>query len=419
MPNPGAMTSLQAFDKESISTVIQVPDYQLRLRLSLQQREPLVVEAFLAFGEMFYLHLRWKVGGTCPELLLTSVGSRDHKLMLDLCIQSPQFKAHPGGEGLQPVLCTWSTPMRPMEVQRPSSVLPLQSDRQATFGNDVNIPLDQVVTFTLTGTIWELDDTPIHSLHCKSYRSSARDCDPLGQPDIAARMIANVAATWGSAEVAPDIQLVPDADPAADEDDGTGSCHEPPAFSGGGASAPSTPRKPRRGAPRGAHAFMLQAQSPVFRRMLAAPMTEAADRVVHMAGVSPTELDDLLSAIYSFGVPAEVREEDDRLIALLGLADRYELLSLRDECATLLEPRVTEANMGALLKVADMHHAATLRATVLGFVAARLERVAAVMDTDDRMVRRSLRDYIVASESCHRKHAAAADMKAMEVTLTV
>lgn len=380
------MTSLQAFDRESINTVVHVPDYRLRQRLSLKQKEALVVEAFAAFDEMFYLQLRWGEGSNYPELLISSVGARYHRLMLDLTAQSPHF-THSTGEAIYSVAapqwapCTWSTPGRPSEVTRPSSVMQLVVDRPPTYHNDINISLDQTVTFTLTGSIWELDEAPSASLHCKSFRlrktpgyeasqhedEEEEEAETLltsSEIRTARCMMANIAAARLLPDVSTDVQL------EADEEEE-------------GGRAAST---------RGAHAFMLQAQSPVFRRMLVGQMVEATERRVRMAGVRPRELDDLLAGIYRLGVPPEVRGNEERLLALLSLADRYELVALRDDCASLLAEQLTEENMAAVIKVADLHQAAPLRAAALEFITARVERIAAVMDSDDAAVRKSVRD---------------------------
>jgi len=39
-------------------------------------------------------------------------------------------------------------------------------------GCGLSLPQDQTVTFTLAGTIWELDDNAISSLHCRSRTES-------------------------------------------------------------------------------------------------------------------------------------------------------------------------------------------------------------------------------------------------------
>merc|ERR1712224_1128413 len=83
-------------------------------------------------------------------------------------------------------------------------------------------------------------------------------------------------------------------------------------------------------APRTVHAFILKAHSPVFRRMLDGSMTEATERIVNMKGVSPSELEDFLSCLYQLAVPKEVQESEARLIVMLSMADRYEILALKD-----------------------------------------------------------------------------------------
>merc|ERR1712008_183388 len=138
---------------------------------------------------------------------------------------------------------------------------------------------------------------------------------------------------------------------------------------------------------------------------------EATERRVRMAGVRPRELDDLLAGIYRLGVPPEVRGNEERLLALLSLADRYELVALRDDCASLLAAQLTEENMAAVIKVADMHQAAPLRAAALEFITARVERIAAVMDSDDAAVRKSVRDFLATAEAANRMHSAAASSK--------
>lgn len=419
MPNPGAMTSLQTFDRETINTVVHVPDYKIRHRLSQQQKEGLVVEAFVAFDEMFYLHLRWADGSNFPEVLLSSVGARYHKLILDLNVQSPHFTYSTGDlvvAAPQWSPCTWSTPSRLVEVQRPSSLVPLQVDKSPTYHNDVNISLEQTVTFTLTGTIWELDDSPTCSLHCKSYRARTRESSLSSAvtDKTAAGMISNVAATRFAPDVATDLQIVLVEECGTTSEQDSERQRVTCDLVDSEAVSPVSSSDARR-----AHSFLLQAQSPVFRRMLAAPMLEASERTIKMSGVTSQQLDDLLQAVYRFGVPPEVQDSEDRLLGLLALADRYELLELRYECAALLEMRLSEANMATLLQVADLHQATELRTTALEFITARIERIASVMDTDNPNVRKNVREYLSTSESFYKAHTAAGELKTQEVTLTV
>merc|ERR1712194_257356 len=164
---------------------------------------------------MFYLHLRWVDGSNFPEVLLSSVGARYHKLILDLNAQSPHFTYSTGDHSVvaapQWSQCAWSTPSKPVEVQRPTSVVPLQLDRAPTYHNDMNILLEQTVTFTLTGTIWELDDSPACSLHCKSYRAKSRESG-MSMSEVTMKtargMISNVTATRFAHDIPTDLQIL-------------------------------------------------------------------------------------------------------------------------------------------------------------------------------------------------------------------
>jgi len=377
--------SLQAFDREAVSTVVHIPDYKLRQQLSLTQKEPLIVEAFAAFEEMFYLHLSWAQGSNYPKIYLSSAGTRCHKVVLDLNVQSPHFtystsdSAHTVPAQWAP--CTWSTDAEPFDVHRSGHITLLQVDRPPTHHNDINVSVEQTVTFTLAGTAWELDDSPIALLQCRSYRTKMQESE-LRPTGITARMTENVAAMKNTPDAARDIEI--------ELDDGISPPFE-------------------------AHAFVLQAQSPVFRRMLAGPMVEATRRRIQMAGVTPSELEDFLSAMYCFCVPRDVQEDDNRLLELLSLADRYEVMALRDECAAILETRLSEDNMAALLKVADMHQATRLRTAALEFIAARIERIAAVMDTEDKDLRASVREHLTTTGASYRTHYGFKE----DITLTV
>jgi len=300
-------------------------------------------------------------------------------------VQSPHFtystsdSAHTVPAQWAP--CTWSTDAEPFDVHRSGHITLLQVDRPPTHHNDINVSVEQTVTFTLAGTAWELDDSPIALLQCRSYRTKMQESE-LRPTGITARMTENVAAMKNTPDAARDIEI--------ELDDGISPPFE-------------------------AHAFVLQAQSPVFRRMLAGPMVEATRRRIQMAGVTPSELEDFLSAMYCFCVPRDVQEDDNRLLELLSLADRYEVMALRDECAAILETRLSEDNMAALLKVADMHQATRLRTAALEFIAARIERIAAVMDTEDKDLRASVREHLTTTGASYRTHYGFKE----DITLTV
>lgn len=364
------MTSLQAFDRENVNMVIHVPDYKLRRQIALQQQEAVVVEAFTALDETFYLHLRWSTSSTYPDVSLSTFGSTNHKMVLDVNVQSPHFTCLAGESASQWAPCSWSSQAAPTEVQVSGTDVMLQIDVPPSCHNDTTVTLEEKVTFTLVGTVWRLDDMPMDSLQCKSYRTRAQDQD--SEP-ILTRMVGDIAMMKGAPDVATDVTIVLDEEGSA------------------GAAV---------------HAFVLQAHSPVFRRMLAgSEWAEAKERAIKMSGVAPSELSDFVSSLYELGIPRDVQEDESRLLGLLALADRYEVIVLRDECALVLARRLNDSNMAALLRVADLHHAEALRQAVMRFITCRPDRIALAMDTDDMDLRRTVREHLLAAEASRKARA--------------
>lgn len=385
MPNPATMNSLESFAREHVNTVIHVPDYKLRRQISLQQKESLVVEAFTAFDEMFYLHLSWTETGKCPDISLSLLASRSQKLVLELGVQSPYF-THISSDSTyaasapQWTACNWASLTMPVEVKPPTTVIPLSVDRTPTHHNDGNISFEQTMTLAIVGTLWKLDDCPTDSLRCNSYRAKIQEVVEPPSASFLPRMIANIASIQTSTE--------------AEDAEGTACEAEVALAAGSGRSDSEVEIRLDEGHIRSVHAFILKVHSPVFRRMLDGSMAEAAHQAVDMKQVSARQLDDFLSCLYQLRLPKEVQDDEERLMFLLTLADRYEVLALRDECASLLAARLSDANMADVLKVAEMHQTMELRAAALSFIASRPERIVAVMDTDSVSLRTSVREYL-------------------------
>lgn len=368
MPHPAVTRSLESFEREHVNSVIHIPDYKLRSKLCLEKKEAseLVVEAFTVFDVMFYLHIGWGNGGcNYPCMSLSLASAHSLKLAIDLNICSPSFSHTVGENPGQIVISNWATSAHLLEVHKTSSSIPLTVDVPPTHHTDANISLDQTVTLTIVGTLWKLEMQSTDSLWCASYRARKQGCG-VDATGIVLGMIDNIASMQAhEADSSGCIQIKLD-----EEDNAT--CE--------------------------AHAFLLQAHSPVFRRMLETPMTEATDRVITMANVGVRELEDLIRCLYQMRIPQEMQEDESRLLALLALTDRYEILAVHSVCASLLSTRLTEANMASVLKIADMHQAPALKKAALQFIACRIERIVAVMDTDDTRLRTVLREHLAASE---------------------
>mmetsp|Transcript_93853 Transcript_93853/g.162466 ORF Transcript_93853/g.162466 Transcript_93853/m.162466 type:complete len:192 (-) Transcript_93853:2-577(-) len=178
MPHPVATRSLEAFDREHINSVIHIPDYKLRSKLCLEQKEAgaLVVEAFSAFDVTFYLHLGWAKGGSCyPSMSLSLASSHCHKLAMDLHVTSPSFSYVAGDNPSQTMSCNWTTSAHLLEVHKTTTIIPLNVDKPPTHHNDTHISLEQTVTLTFVGMLWKLEIQPTDSLWCASYRARKQD----------------------------------------------------------------------------------------------------------------------------------------------------------------------------------------------------------------------------------------------------
>eukprot|EP00927_Polykrikos_kofoidii_P052741 TRINITY_DN46688_c0_g1_i1.p1 TRINITY_DN46688_c0_g1~~TRINITY_DN46688_c0_g1_i1.p1 ORF type:complete len:457 (-),score=90.73 TRINITY_DN46688_c0_g1_i1:157-1527(-) len=431
MPNPGTMTSFQSFEREHINMVVQVPDYKLRKQLALEHGEDVVVEAFSAFDEVFHLHLRWNIPGNSPELWLSVslLGGSSFKFVLDLIAQSPQFTyVSLRDTGPSQSQVSWSAASMGVEVRRSPAMIQLRLDNEPTNQNDSNMSLEQTVVFSITGMAWKLDETVLQSLHCKSYRSRVRDTTASQkdesrsvdvQPHQLERIMAgNLAAMLGAADTRPDIEIQLDNETPApaeegrcedekktvslpsNEDRSDANIAVPQCKEDEGAISKTSAlaEEGRGGAPTTivrVHSFVLQSHSAVFRRMLAGPMCEATCKTIKMADVTPTELDDFVRALYSLRVTDDVRDDEERLLGLLALADRYQVVALRDEASRLLEPRLSDVNMATFLKVADMHQAAGLRTAALLYITQRTSRIVAAMDSNDPTIRNTIREHVL------------------------
>mmetsp|Transcript_38538 Transcript_38538/g.86665 ORF Transcript_38538/g.86665 Transcript_38538/m.86665 type:complete len:400 (+) Transcript_38538:2-1201(+) len=397
-PPEGRSASLPAFDREHVNIAIPIPDYKLRRKIALQQEEVLVVEAFTAFEENFYFQLKWRDSREYPDVALNAVGNGSTTLVLDVHAQSPHFTyivdAPPQGNASSSTVrqcspCTWSTLHTPVEVTRSVSAIHLRMDRTPVLNNDKDISLEQTVTFTLMGTLWRLEDCPTDSLQCKSYRGRTQE---VSKSDCTAALLKNISTMRSDTDTQPDLAIKLHSEDEDFSDDSTPQVHH-------------------------VHAFILQAHSPVIRRMLACPMTEAVQREIHMPDVSFQELQDFLDCLYHFSVPEDIANSDARLASVLALSDRYEVLALRDECAELMAKRLCEDNMGELLKIAEMHQALPLRSAALRFISCRAERIALVMDTDNTLIRKSVLEHLQKDEAL--RVASSAKATSHEITLTV
>ncbi|GBM87932.1 TD and POZ domain-containing protein 4 [Araneus ventricosus] len=114
-----------------------------------------------------------------------------------------------------------------------------------------------------------------------------------------------------------------------------------------------------------AHKCILSARSAVFRAMFNTDMLEKTSECVPIPDLSADTLRELLSYIYT----DKVGELQWQAAAdLYSGADKYQLLDLKESCASILKCALSVSNFSAILSVADMHQDRELQEAVHDFV---------------------------------------------------
>ncbi|GBM04997.1 Protein roadkill [Araneus ventricosus] len=115
----------------------------------------------------------------------------------------------------------------------------------------------------------------------------------------------------------------------------------------------------------GAHKNILSIRSPVFDSMFQNDMLEINTGVVNIPDVDAEILNMMLEYIYSD------KFEDLRMenaMKLYQAADKYQILSLKDKCSSLLKSTLTTSNVFCVLAFADDHHDGKLHTAVKDFI---------------------------------------------------
>ncbi|CAE8728101.1 unnamed protein product [Polarella glacialis] len=94
------------------------------------------------------------------------------------------------------------------------------------------------------------------------------------------------------------------------------------------------------------HRAVLAKASPVFERMLTAPMSEATERQLRISGVEPETLQFMLQFAYTGELSTEVTD----FAELLCLGDCYEMAGLVTNCAEQALERLTTENVAAVVR---------------------------------------------------------------------
>ncbi len=125
-----------------------------------------------------------------------------------------------------------------------------------------------------------------------------------------------------------------------------------------------------------AHKFVLAARSPVFRKMIEAPMRESQEASVTIDDFSAEVVGEMLTFLYSEKVP----HIEEMVKELLTIADKYQIEDLKLLCGQELDRCLTIDNAAETLMLADTHNVEPLKMACTKFVAIHYPEV---QETDD------------------------------------
>ncbi|GIZ05174.1 speckle-type POZ protein B [Caerostris extrusa] len=114
-----------------------------------------------------------------------------------------------------------------------------------------------------------------------------------------------------------------------------------------------------------AHKIILSARSPVFESMFQNDMLEKNTGIVNVADMDPEILSMLLEFVYS---DTFVGKDMDTAIKLYLAADKYQILSLRENCSSFMKSNLTVRNVCELLVFADDHQDDRLKTAVEDYI---------------------------------------------------
>ena len=122
------------------------------------------------------------------------------------------------------------------------------------------------------------------------------------------------------------------------------------------------------------HKLILSIRSPVFKRMIECPMAESANSRVEISDFEPEVVEEMIHYIYTGKAPH--LNNDYMVEPLFNIADKYELLRLKEMCAKVLAKHLDVENAAATLVLAELHNMSKLKTICMNFIGAHLSAVA-------------------------------------------
>jgi hypothetical protein len=123
------------------------------------------------------------------------------------------------------------------------------------------------------------------------------------------------------------------------------------------------------------HKFILAARSPVFETMFTIPMKEKATNIVHFPTIHPDTLMVFLKFIYTGRV-----DPTDVDMALLDMANQYDIGALHDYCALVMCRHLTIKNAVNIYLAAMAYRSNSLAQAALDFITIYFPKVRKTKD---------------------------------------
>ncbi len=121
-----------------------------------------------------------------------------------------------------------------------------------------------------------------------------------------------------------------------------------------------------------AHTLILASGSPVLAAMFRHDLVGNRERVIDIYNINPIVFENLLRYIYTGDVGLL---EISHVAQLLVAADKYDVGSLKDECAHFLSRNVTMETAAKYLLLSHLHNSAELHESTLDFMSRNAEAV--------------------------------------------
>lgn len=115
-----------------------------------------------------------------------------------------------------------------------------------------------------------------------------------------------------------------------------------------------------------AHRVIIAARCEWFRKALLSGMQEDINRKITIHDTSPVIFRRLL--LYLYGAPIDRKVDVEQLCELMLLADRYSVDELKDICEMTLVSLIDDESVVCLLGIADRFNTSSLKANCLSFL---------------------------------------------------